>query len=95
VGKGPLLDEAPRGLRADIADDQLPAQVKLGLLALMLSVEVCGLVVLVNMRITMPKNVEMIGTHQSTAADLQGRSNTEITRINPSGRGAASARRRR
>ena len=28
------------------------------------------------MRITIPKNVEMIGTHQSTVADLQGRSNT-------------------
>src|SRR2546422_10006066 len=32
------------------------------------------------MRITMPKNVEMIGTPQSTAACLQGRSNTDQLR---------------
>jgi hypothetical protein len=44
----PLLDKAQGCLRTDVADNQLPAQVKLGLLALMLSVEVGGLVVLVS-----------------------------------------------
>jgi hypothetical protein len=47
VKDGPLLDQAQRSLRANAADDQLPAQVKLGLLALMFSVEVRGLVVLI------------------------------------------------
>ena len=43
----PLLDQAQRGLRANIADDYVAAQVELGLLALMFGMEVCGLVVLI------------------------------------------------
>ncbi len=42
-----MLDEAQCSLRPDVADDQLPAQVKLDLLALTLRVEVRGLMVLV------------------------------------------------
>lgn len=47
VKAGPLLDQAEGSLRPDVADDQLPTQVKLRLLTLMLSMEVGGLVVLV------------------------------------------------
>ena len=39
---GPLLYQAEGSLRSDVADDQLPTQVKLRLLALMLSMEVGG-----------------------------------------------------
>jgi hypothetical protein len=38
----PLLDKAQGCLRPDAADHQLPVQVELGLLALMLSMEVGG-----------------------------------------------------
>ena len=39
---GPLLYQAEGSLRPDVADDQLPTQVKLRLLALMLTMEVGG-----------------------------------------------------
>jgi hypothetical protein len=57
VHLGPLSDEAKRDPGTNVADDHMASQVKLALLALVLGMEMSGLVLF----IVHPKNIEITG----------------------------------
>ena len=58
----PFTNQPERRLRLNVARDHLTAEVELPVLPLMLGVEMRGLVLLVYMRTTIPKKIEMMGT---------------------------------